>query len=226
MELLVCDICKKKKFTLTSSYFVFCRSHCCFSDLGFIKFLGPYYMLLITKRRKIGTICGHAVYAISKSEMIPIPNPTVRSTMGFSKNENRSLVNSACKCKMPLVLLRISKQKEFRNTHPFCIDDSFILMRLFDFHLDSIIFGPKVWVWKLSFDKSRFSTVLVIFMPLLYMQPAVLYHHMIVHDKVIMCPSDCFHSSFIPTLGIHLFSMFTHGILDVTICILSSECCP
>ncbi|KAI8529737.1 hypothetical protein RHMOL_Rhmol12G0248400 [Rhododendron molle] len=61
----------------------------CYGIVGFIKFLGPYYMLLITKRRKIGTICGHAVYAISKSEMVPIPNPTVRSTMGFSKNENR-----------------------------------------------------------------------------------------------------------------------------------------
>ncbi|GFZ04316.1 phosphoinositide phosphatase family protein [Actinidia rufa] len=61
----------------------------CYGIVGFIKFLGPYYMLLITKRRKIGTICGHAVYAITKSEMIPIPNPTVQSNMNYSKNENR-----------------------------------------------------------------------------------------------------------------------------------------
>uniref|UniRef100_A0A5B6YTC1 Putative phosphoinositide phosphatase SAC3-like isoform X2 n=1 Tax=Davidia involucrata TaxID=16924 RepID=A0A5B6YTC1_DAVIN len=61
----------------------------CYGIVGFIKFLGPYYMLLITKRRKIGTICGHAVYAITKSEMIPIPNSTVRSNMAYSKNENR-----------------------------------------------------------------------------------------------------------------------------------------
>ncbi|KAL6956178.1 suppressor of actin mutation [Sarracenia purpurea var. burkii] len=71
----------------------------CYGIIGFIKFLGPYYMLLITKRRKIGTICGHAVYAITKTEMIPIPNSTVRSNMGYSKNENRSFVNSPCKCK-------------------------------------------------------------------------------------------------------------------------------
>lgn len=64
---------------------------------GFIKFLGPYYMLLITKRRKIGTICGHAVYSIAKSEMIPIPNSTVQSNMAFSKNENRSFANYTCK---------------------------------------------------------------------------------------------------------------------------------
>ncbi|KAI8544752.1 hypothetical protein RHMOL_Rhmol08G0319300 [Rhododendron molle] len=61
----------------------------CYGVVGFIKFLGAYYMLLITKRRKIGTICGHAIYAISKKEMIPIPNSTIRANMGYSKNENR-----------------------------------------------------------------------------------------------------------------------------------------
>lgn len=61
-------------------------------------------MLLITKRRKIGTICGHAIYAITKSEMIPIPNSTARSNLAISKDENRSLVHFSCKCNMSLVL--------------------------------------------------------------------------------------------------------------------------
>ncbi|XP_050101756.1 phosphoinositide phosphatase SAC2-like isoform X1 [Malus sylvestris] len=62
----------------------------CYGIVGFVKFLGPYYMIIITKRRKIGTICGHTIYAISKSEMIPVPNPTVRSKLANSKNdENR-----------------------------------------------------------------------------------------------------------------------------------------
>ncbi|KAF3958797.1 hypothetical protein CMV_016327 [Castanea mollissima] len=61
----------------------------CYGIVGFVKFLEPYYMLLITKRRKIGEICGHAIYAITKSEMIPISNPTVRTLMAYSKNENR-----------------------------------------------------------------------------------------------------------------------------------------
>lgn len=61
----------------------------CYGIVGFIKFLGPYYMLLITKRRKIGSICGHVVYAISKTEMIPLPNSSVRSNIINSKNENR-----------------------------------------------------------------------------------------------------------------------------------------
>ncbi|KAK9705737.1 hypothetical protein RND81_07G078100 [Saponaria officinalis] len=57
--------------------------------VGFIKFLGPYYMLLITKRREIGSICGHTIYGISKSEMIPLLNSSERADMLVSKNENR-----------------------------------------------------------------------------------------------------------------------------------------
>lgn len=67
---------------ILSSFFLFS---------GFIKFLGPYYMLLITKRRQIGAICGHNVYAISKSEIIPLPNSAVRAGMVNYKNENRLL---------------------------------------------------------------------------------------------------------------------------------------
>ncbi|THG14459.1 hypothetical protein TEA_016306 [Camellia sinensis var. sinensis] len=61
----------------------------CYGIVGFIKFLGPYYMLLITKRRQIGAICGHNIYAVSKSEMIPLPNSTVYGNMASAKNENR-----------------------------------------------------------------------------------------------------------------------------------------
>nr|XP_029124402.1 phosphoinositide phosphatase SAC2 [Elaeis guineensis] len=61
----------------------------CYGIVGFFKFLGPYYMLLITRRRKIGTICGHAVYAILKSETIAFPHSTVGSNMANSKDENR-----------------------------------------------------------------------------------------------------------------------------------------
>ncbi|CAK7352300.1 unnamed protein product [Dovyalis caffra] len=61
----------------------------CYGIVGFIKFLGPYYMLLITKRKQIGAICGHNVYAVCKSEMIPLPNSAVQSSFNNSKNENR-----------------------------------------------------------------------------------------------------------------------------------------
>ncbi|KAL1364013.1 hypothetical protein HN51_012173 [Arachis hypogaea] len=61
----------------------------CYGIVGFIKFLGPYYMLLITKRRQIGAICGHTVYAVSKSEMIPLRSSSVQSNMTNTKSENR-----------------------------------------------------------------------------------------------------------------------------------------
>ncbi|KAE8667168.1 hypothetical protein F3Y22_tig00112443pilonHSYRG00195 [Hibiscus syriacus] len=44
----------------------------CYGIIGFVKFLGPYYMLLITKRRKIGAICDHSIYSITKSEIITV----------------------------------------------------------------------------------------------------------------------------------------------------------
>ncbi|KAL5583409.1 hypothetical protein UlMin_015851 [Ulmus minor] len=61
----------------------------CYGIIGFVRFLGPYYMLIITKRRKLGEICGHAIYGIAKSEMIPIPNTTVRSNLPYYQDENR-----------------------------------------------------------------------------------------------------------------------------------------
>ncbi|KAK9697397.1 hypothetical protein RND81_08G035800 [Saponaria officinalis] len=61
----------------------------CYGIVGFVKFLGPYYMLLITERREIGAICGHTIYAISKSELIPLPNSTERANMPLPRNENR-----------------------------------------------------------------------------------------------------------------------------------------
>lgn len=61
----------------------------CYGIVGFIKFLGPYYMLLVTKRRRIGAICGHAIYAVTKSEMIALPHSSVLPNVANSKNEIR-----------------------------------------------------------------------------------------------------------------------------------------
>lgn len=85
--------------------------------LGFIKFLEPYYMLLITKRRKIGTICGHTIYAITKSEMVPVPHASVRSKLAFSKDENRSLVNFACNCNVSMLDLERHMRVALRTIH-------------------------------------------------------------------------------------------------------------
>jgi len=54
-------------------------------------------MLLITKRKEIGSICGHMVYAVTETEMISLPNPSVLSNMAVSKNESRYSFHSICK---------------------------------------------------------------------------------------------------------------------------------
>uniref|UniRef100_A0A803KQX3 SAC domain-containing protein n=1 Tax=Chenopodium quinoa TaxID=63459 RepID=A0A803KQX3_CHEQI len=61
----------------------------CYGIVGFVKFLGPYYMILITERRKVGKICGHAIYAVSKRKMIQIPHSPARFDSINSKNEKR-----------------------------------------------------------------------------------------------------------------------------------------
>ncbi|GAB2217534.1 hypothetical protein Drorol1_Dr00000731 [Drosera rotundifolia] len=56
---------------------------------GCIKFLESYYLILVTKRRQIGCICGHAIYAIDESQLITIPHGSVQTDLAHSKNEQR-----------------------------------------------------------------------------------------------------------------------------------------
>eukprot|EP00250_Pteridium_aquilinum_P014607 c22091_g4_i1 orf=929-2155(+) len=57
--------------------------------VGFIKFLEPYYMILITKRKLLGNICGHSIYGISESRLVTIPHSSVLTSLTGSKSENR-----------------------------------------------------------------------------------------------------------------------------------------
>nr|XP_009391717.1 PREDICTED: phosphoinositide phosphatase SAC3 isoform X4 [Musa acuminata subsp. malaccensis] len=61
----------------------------CYGIAGFVKFLGPYYMLLITERKEIGVIFGHTVYAVTKSEIIAVQNSNVQCDMANAKMEYR-----------------------------------------------------------------------------------------------------------------------------------------
>jgi len=61
----------------------------CFGIIGFIKFLGPYYMLIITEQRKIGDIFGHPVYQVTKTAMIELSNSKTGPKLTNSKDENR-----------------------------------------------------------------------------------------------------------------------------------------
>lgn len=58
---------------------------------GFVRFLEGYYIVLITKRRKMADIGGHSIYKIEDTTMIYIPNDSVRVT---HPDEARYLFNS------------------------------------------------------------------------------------------------------------------------------------
>uniref|UniRef100_A0AAY4DM76 SAC domain-containing protein n=1 Tax=Denticeps clupeoides TaxID=299321 RepID=A0AAY4DM76_9TELE len=48
--------------------------------VGFVRFLEGYYIILVTKHRKVADIGGHAIYKIEDTNMIYIPNDSVRVT--------------------------------------------------------------------------------------------------------------------------------------------------
>ncbi|KHM98833.1 Polyphosphoinositide phosphatase [Glycine soja] len=60
-----------------------------FGIAGCIKFLESYYLILVTKRRQIGSICGHAIYSIKESQLRTIPHVSIQSDLAHSKTELR-----------------------------------------------------------------------------------------------------------------------------------------
>lgn len=58
-------------------------------SLGCIKFLESYYLILVTRRRQIGCICGHAIYSIDESQLITIPHVSIQTDVAHSKTELR-----------------------------------------------------------------------------------------------------------------------------------------
>ncbi|KAM3305969.1 phosphatidylinositol-3-phosphatase SAC1 isoform X1 [Capsicum chacoense] len=56
---------------------------------GCIKFLESHYLVLVTKRRQIGCMCGHAIYSIDESQIIAIPHVSVQTDVAHSKTELR-----------------------------------------------------------------------------------------------------------------------------------------
>ncbi|KAL3882137.1 hypothetical protein ACJMK2_028508 [Sinanodonta woodiana] len=56
----------------------FTRTVSAFGIVGFVRFLEGYYIILITKRRKIALIGPHTIYKIVDTAMLYIPNDSVR----------------------------------------------------------------------------------------------------------------------------------------------------
>jgi hypothetical protein len=45
---------------------------------GFIRFMQGYYMLLISRKSKVGAIGSHFVYSIDDTIYVPIPHPSYK----------------------------------------------------------------------------------------------------------------------------------------------------
>ncbi|GCC28197.1 hypothetical protein chiPu_0006625 [Chiloscyllium punctatum] len=54
------------------------RTVSAFGIVGFVRFLEGYYIVLITKRRKVADIGGHSIYKIEDTNMVYIPNDSVK----------------------------------------------------------------------------------------------------------------------------------------------------
>ena len=64
------------------------RTVSAFGIAGFVKFLEGYYIILITKRRKVGLIGHHTIYKIEDTVMISIPHESVKD---YHSDEQRYL---------------------------------------------------------------------------------------------------------------------------------------
>ncbi|XP_019465463.1 PREDICTED: phosphoinositide phosphatase SAC1 isoform X1 [Lupinus angustifolius] len=81
-----------------------------FGIAGCIKFLESYYLILVTKRTQIGSICGHPIYSINDTQFITIPHLSIQSDLAHSKTELRY--------KKLLSSLDLTKDFFFSYTYP------------------------------------------------------------------------------------------------------------
>ncbi|RMC13127.1 hypothetical protein DUI87_10658 [Hirundo rustica rustica] len=86
------------------------RAVSAFGIVGFVRFLEGYYIVLITKRRKMADIGGHAIYKIEDTNMIYIPNDSVRVShpdeASYSYDLSHSLQYNLTVLRMPLETLK------------------------------------------------------------------------------------------------------------------------
>ncbi|QSS59941.1 polyphosphoinositide phosphatase Fig4 [Histoplasma capsulatum] len=60
--------------------------------LGFIRFTGPYYMILVTRRSQVAMIGGHYIYQIDGTELIPLTSTTSARTKSEKSAEEARFI--------------------------------------------------------------------------------------------------------------------------------------
>ncbi|KAK3944816.1 Polyphosphoinositide phosphatase [Diplogelasinospora grovesii] len=115
--------------------------------LGFIKFTGPWYMLLITKKSTVALIGGHSVYQVDGTDLIPLTSRAFKTDqrnteesrfLGILNNLDltRSFYYSYSYDITHTLQYNITRERlALNNGQPCCVDDDFNSMFVWNNHL-------------------------------------------------------------------------------------------
>ncbi|XP_040139135.1 polyphosphoinositide phosphatase isoform X2 [Ictidomys tridecemlineatus] len=150
------------------------RAVSAFGVVGFVRFLEGYYIVLITKRRKMADIGGHAIYKIEDTNMIYIPNDSVRIThpdearylrifqnvdlssnfyFSYSYDLSHSLQYNLTVLRMPLEMLKSETTQSRQESFDIFEDEGLITQG----GSELLIYGRPVYVTLIARRSSKFA---------------------------------------------------------------------
>ncbi|KAK5657704.1 hypothetical protein OQA88_2776 [Cercophora sp. LCS_1] len=131
--------------------------------LGFIKFTGPWYMLLITKKSTVAMIGGHYVYQIDGTDLIPLTSPGFKTDQRNTEESRfltilnnldltRSFYYSYSYDITRTLQYNITRERNaLINGHPCNVDNDFNSMFVWNHHL----LGPAAKALNAPYDWCR-----------------------------------------------------------------------
>lgn len=81
--------------------------------IGCFRFLEGYYLLLVSKRRYMGSICGHKVYGIAEKGLVQLTHPAVQASESAAERRYRKLL-----------LTGLDLTKSFFFSYTYCLSRS------------------------------------------------------------------------------------------------------
>ncbi|KAI2543402.1 FIG4 phosphoinositide 5-phosphatase [Homo sapiens] len=150
------------------------RAVSAFGVVGFVRFLEGYYIVLITKRRKMADIGGHAIYKVEDTNMIYIPNDSVRVThpdearylrifqnvdlssnfyFSYSYDLSHSLQYNLTVLRMPLEMLKSEMTQNRQESFDIFEDEGLITQG----GSELLIYGRPVYVTLIARRSSKFA---------------------------------------------------------------------
>ncbi|XP_048209664.1 polyphosphoinositide phosphatase isoform X2 [Perognathus longimembris pacificus] len=150
------------------------RAVIAFGVVGFVRFLEGYYIVLITKQRKMADIGGHAIYKIEDTNMIYIPNDSVRIShpdearylrifqnvdlssnfyFSYSYDLSHSLQYNLTVLRMPLEMLKSETTQTRQESFDIFEDEGLITQG----GSELLIYGRPVYVTLIARRSSKFA---------------------------------------------------------------------